>query len=324
MTALAARTASSPQPTISIKTRSRHWEVTLARLEDTAPTLYDPVCLVNDAAAPGSGPQITGTYISDFDTTTAVVDVEPGMVYHHNVRTALTYSIAGAEESWAALEEGSPVYYDRSSTMPALCFLSLSPKDENGADNAFFGVVVRGPEEVAADFPKAAGASGNTHGAAVMQLGVASVGLTEQSDDPNPQTKIQAIPIASAPTGSEQDSGFALPAKSIVKNVWVDVTAAEATGATKTLDVGTDGSGSNDPNGFLAALDVSGTGVLKGTLLSSGQTLGALLSTDEGGTGELVPEPDVASGGESVTFTAGSADWVEFRGTIYVEYVDLT
>jgi len=140
---------------------------------------------------------------------------------------------------------------------------------------------------------------------------------------PSAVEKIKAISITTAPTGAEQSTGWSLPDKAIVKKVWIDVTTAEATGGTKTLDVGTDGSGSNDPNGFLAAVSVAATGVKKGTLDSAGQTVGVLLLADEDGAGAVVPEEDVTSGGDTITYTAGSAGWVEFIGTIYIQYIEL-
>ena len=143
------------------------------------------------------------------------------------------------------------------------------------------------------------------------------------SNTPSAIEKIKVIDITTTPTGSEESTGWSLPAKAIVKKVWVDVTTAEATGGTKTLDVGTDGSGSNDADGFIDGVSVATTGVKKGTLDSAGQTLGVLLSVDEGGAGELVPEEDITSGGETVTYTAGSADWAEFTGKIYIQYVEL-
>lgn len=135
--------------------------------------------------------------------------------------------------------------------------------------------------------------------------------------------KIKKLSIESTPTGSEQDSGWDLPAKAVVLGVWIDVTIAEATGATKTLDVGTAVGESGDPDGWLDGVSVATTGLKKGTLLNSGQTLGVLLRADEDGSGALVPEPDVASGGKSVVFTAGANDFAEFRGDIYIQYLEL-
>lgn len=122
------------------------------------------------------------------------------------------------------------------------------------------------------------------------------------------------------PDGSEQASGLTLPARAVVLGAWVDVRVEESTGGTPTLDVGTP----TDPNGFLAAVDVSSPGVVKGTLDSGGQTLGALLSADEDGGGTLVPESDVSSGGENVVYTAGSNDFAELEADIYVMYLNLS
>ncbi len=125
--------------------------------------------------------------------------------------------------------------------------------------------------------------------------------------------------------GSEVDTGWDLPDNAIVKNVFVRVNTEETTASTKTIDVGTDGSGSNDPDGFLAGVSVAATGLVKGTLVNSGQTLGALLAVDEDDAGTLVPEPDVTSGGESVTVTAGDAggfDEADFD--IIIEYIEVS
>lgn len=131
---------------------------------------------------------------------------------------------------------------------------------------------------------------------------------------------IKRIRISAAPDGSNQNSAFTLPSNAVVLGAYVDVRVAEVQGTGKLLDVGP----SSDPNGYLAAIDVSSTGLKKGTLDSGGQTLGALLRVDEGGTGELVPEGDVSAGGEVVQFTASNNDWVEFRGDIYIVYLNLS
>lgn len=135
--------------------------------------------------------------------------------------------------------------------------------------------------------------------------------------------KLLKIPISFPEDNSEQDTGVNLPAKAVVFGVYVDVTTAEATGTTKTIDVGTAVGESGDPDGWLDGVSVATLGLKKGTLLNSGQTLGALLRVDESGGGVLVPEPDVASGGKSIVFTASAADWAEFVGAIYVHYLEL-
>lgn len=116
---------------------------------------------------------------------------------------------------------------------------------------------------------------------------------------------VRRIRVGAAPDGTEQVSGFTLPARSVVLGAWVDVRIAEATGTGKTLIVGRD----SDPNGYLTAVDVSAVGV-------KNATVGALLPTTGAG--------DAVGGGETVSFTASNNDWVEFRGDIYVMYLNLS
>lgn len=138
--------------------------------------------------------------------------------------------------------------------------------------------------------------------------------------------KARRIQVATTPTGAEQDTGFDLPAKAIVLNVYLDVTVAEAAGLTKTLNVGLLASeAGGNASGFLAGASVAATGVIKGSLVSTGQTLGALLSVLSNGGVVRVPEPHVAASvtAKSVSYTAGSADWTTFRGSIVIVYLDL-
>lgn len=114
---------------------------------------------------------------------------------------------------------------------------------------------------------------------------------------------VRRIRINATPDGTAQNSGFTLPRKAVVLGCWLDVRVAEVAGGTKTLDVGP----SSDPNGYLAAADVSATGLVN-------VPLGALLGATSG---------DVTGGGETVQYTAGSGDWAEFRGDIYVLYLNL-
>ena len=130
-----------------------------------------------------------------------------------------------------------------------------------------------------------------------------------------------------ATDGTEQDTGVDLPSDGRVTDVRLNVITAEATGTTKTLDVGLLSSETNgDANGFLAAVDVSATGWVQGSLASGAQTLGALLSVDEDGAGTLVPEAHIIDTAVSVSHTAGDVDWVEFVGDLFitVEFPDDT
>jgi hypothetical protein len=128
------------------------------------------------------------------------------------------------------------------------------------------------------------------------------------------------IPIGYADGTAETDSGIDLPAtSSLLPQVLLEVQTPEVTGATKTLDIGTlSGEAGGDADGIAAGLDVSSAGLVKATLASGGQTLGALLRVDESGSGALVPEANPSLGGRSISWTPGSADWAEFAGRIHL------
>lgn len=133
------------------------------------------------------------------------------------------------------------------------------------------------------------------------------------------------VPMDASDGTAENITELVFPTKAIVKSVFLDVTTAEATGGTKTLNVGTDSTSSGDADGFLVGIDVSSTGLKKGTLVDGGVTLGALLFV-ESGTGADVanaPEADITSGGKAVSWTPGSTDWVEFEGYAIIEYEDV-
>lgn len=147
--------------------------------------------------------------------------------------------------------------------------------------------------------------------------------------------KVKKIAIAHSDGTAETDTGWDIPANAAVLDVLVHVTTAEATGATKTIDVGTDGSGSNDPDGFVDGLSVAATGwkrpapTLSGSpVIFADATQGDLLWTVAAGTnaddrGAAMQFPDLTSGGESLTWTPGSADFAELHAEIYVLYVEL-
>lgn len=132
---------------------------------------------------------------------------------------------------------------------------------------------------------------------------------------------LQVVPIPTSVRGSgaEQATTLTLPPKCIIHDVWLDITAAEATGTTKTVDLGTAVGAGGDPDGFLDGVSVAATGLVKGTLASGGQTLGALLRVDESGGGVLVPEGSIVCGGRVLVITAGSADFAELAGNIIVD-----
>lgn len=150
------------------------WEFPYARLEDATPTLHKPAAVLGNLL----GQQLTGTLISlDAANSIAVINIAPGVVYYHQVRNVLTYA-AAVEATWTTLDVGTPLYYDRSATMPAGVYLSASPADNTGQANPFFGYVVLAQNEIpdgftsnANPYPAGSAIAGVTHtDIAVMQM----------------------------------------------------------------------------------------------------------------------------------------------------------
>jgi len=148
---------------ISIPLNVRHQNVSLSALADENPTKYDPVAIPSGAVE-----ALHGTVVV-IDAPIAVVDVTPGSVHRHNVRNVATYE-SSEEATFAAIEEGTLVYYDPSPTMPDNVYLSCSPLDASDAENCLFGVVVLDQDESESDFPKGSTSAGGSYGCAVMQL----------------------------------------------------------------------------------------------------------------------------------------------------------
>jgi hypothetical protein len=141
--------------------------------------------------------------------------------------------------------------------------------------------------------------------------------------------RCKRIAITTAPTGSEQDTGFDLPAKGILLDCWIEATTFEATGTTKTLDVGLLSSESGgDADGFLDGVSVAtSTGMKQGVLTKGAETVGVLLKytiTDNG----TATHPQrqwynlQTATARSVSYTSGSA-LTEFRGAIYLLYIEV-
>jgi hypothetical protein len=150
--------------------------------------------------------------------------------------------------------------------------------------------------------------------------------------------KVAKLDIAHGDGTSETDTEFDLPATCMVVDVLTAVDVAEATGATKTIDIGTLSTDSGDADGFADALSVAATGLVRpqATVTAgnnetyySANTRGVLLSdylvgTDADGDFGLYREkPCTAPGSVSVTWTPGSADFAELDATIYIIYVEL-
>lgn len=131
--------------------------------------------------------------------------------------------------------------------------------------------------------------------------------------------KYAKAPLTIVADTNPHDTTIVLPAKAIITNTFLDVTTQEATGATKTVDIGISG---GDEDGLLDGSSVAATGVIIGTLASGAQTLGALLSVDEDGAGALVPQ-QYSAGGSTICYTLGSADFAELVGNVIVEYIEV-
>jgi hypothetical protein len=129
---------------------------------------------------------------------------------------------------------------------------------------------------------------------------------------------------------SEVDTTWDLPAQAIVTNVFLDVDTKEDTATTKTVDVGTNGSGSDDPNGFLVGASVGTAGLVAGdvdmTDVDGGDTtLGALLVDTNTTNDTAMWIADTTSGGESITVTAGDGSgFTEADFDIVIEYIEIS
>lgn len=130
------------------------------------------------------------------------------------------------------------------------------------------------------------------------------------------------ISIGFADGTTETDTSWDLPANALVRDIYVNVTTAEATGTTKTIDIGLLASESGgDADGFVDALPVSATGVIYPTLTTTA-TWGALLLENGLATSEKVVVPHDAGSvtAKSVSWTPGSNDFAELAADIYIVY----
>lgn len=121
-----------------------------------------------------------------------------------------------------------------------------------------------------------------------------------------------SVAAADFADNSEVDLNVDVPSDALVEYAYINVTTAETTATTKTLDVGLLSSESGgDADGFLDGVSVASAVPAIPTLASGGQTLGALLRADESGAGVLVPEPHST---ESVTAKSVSATFGDAGG----------
>ena len=184
-------------------------------------------------------------------------------------------------------------------------------------------------------------------GATNFPNGVSVAKRDESIGQANIVDRVKVIRINASDGTGENDTGWDLPSTAIVEDVLVNVKTAEATGTTKTIDVGLLSSeAGGDADGFLDGVDVSSTG-LKGASLSVTEaagvnetyisavasTYGVLLAdlnyelgTDTAGdTGyiNLNRKPHLNSNGNSISWTPGSNDFADLVADIIIFYKEV-
>jgi hypothetical protein len=130
------------------------------------------------------------------------------------------------------------------------------------------------------------------------------------------------ITIGFADGTTETDTAWDIPSNALVREVYVNVTTAEATGTTKTVDIGLLASESGgNADGFIDGLSVATTGVIYPTLTTTA-TWGVLLLENGLATSEKVVVPHDAGSvtAKSISWTPGSNDFAELAADIYIVY----
>lgn len=120
--------------------------------------------------------------------------------------------------------------------------------------------------------------------------------------------------ITSTPTGADQNTDITLTERMLPLWAFIDVTTAEVTGGTKTIKVGTVAHGNSS---LINLTSVAATGLISPAVGSAG--FGILI--DSGAASRF--NPVLPSSSSLITYTAASADWAEFRGTIYIYYLQI-
>lgn len=136
-----------------------------------------------------------------------------------------------------------------------------------------------------------------------VQTGV--TGGWDRIDIPtNASFQTMQIPFnfADQTAATEQSTGFTIPANAMMlPNPGLYITAIDAT---ETMDVGTLSSASGDADGFIIAASLGTLGLVKGTVIASGDTLGAYFKVlDSANAGDDAPEGSVAVAGKVITYT---------------------
>ena len=160
-------------------------------------------------------------------------------------------------------------------------------------------------------------------GYSFQKTGVVRSGSNELFIDRSNRSQVLVVPFSIADTAAatETDTGF----DTGTQRMWLPTPALRVStlDATETIDVGTDGSGANDPDGFIAAASVATAAVVVPTLTNGSATLGVLLSVqDSANAGDLVPESHFNATSENITYTL-TAGTDTAAGFIYLPYVNL-
>lgn len=135
------------------------------------------------------------------------------------------------------------------------------------------------------------------------------------------QVLVCPFAIQDTAANTETDTGFNFPANAVIlpQGLGALVTTAEGSRTINTGLLASETGG--DANGFLAGVSLAAAGLAIPTLASAGQTLGALLTVDESGTGGLVPEAHRIDGtAVSLSYTL-SASTASAQGYIIQPYM---
>jgi hypothetical protein len=173
----------------------------------------------------------------------------------------------------------------------------------------------------------------------VINHGGKLIGVDEDADISFSAIRVAKIPVR-ALTAGEKDTGFDLPVRGIVLDVFCRVKTAEVTDTTKTIDIGLLSSETGgDIDGFCDGLSTAAVAVVDGALavtdgvntnfFTAAPTQGVLLrdgllGADAAATpGVLTRRPHVLNGtARSLVYQLGSAH-TELVADIFVVYVDL-
>jgi hypothetical protein len=134
------------------------------------------------------------------------------------------------------------------------------------------------------------------------------------------QTKFAKAALTIVAATTAQATAISIPAGSIIKRVFVDVQTQEATGTTKTVDIGING---GNEDGFLDGVSVAAAGTIIGSLAFGAVTLGELSYENSGDSSAPVPKDYVCAEETTICYSLGSANFAELVANVIVEYIDI-